>query len=60
MLTKDKVKEQIKKLPEEFTLDELMEHFILLEKIETGDAQSKNGETISDAEMDLKLSQWFK
>lgn len=60
MLTKEKVNEQIQALPEKFSLEEMFEHFILMEKIDIGDRQSRNGETINDAEMDLEVSKWFE
>ena len=60
MLTKTKLKEQIKKLPEEFLIDELIESQILTEKIEQGNKQSENGEVISDTEMDKEIEKWFE
>jgi hypothetical protein len=59
MLTKNKLKEQIEKFPEEFSIDELIENLILLEKIETGNRQSENGEVISDTEMENEIEKWF-
>lgn len=41
MLTKTIVKEQIEKFPEEFSIDELMERLILLEKIERATSNQK-------------------
>lgn len=55
MLTKEKLKEQIEKFPDEFTIDELIEKLILIEKIETGDKQSENGEVISEKEMENEI-----
>ena len=60
MLTKTKLKEQIEKFPEEFSIDELIENLILMEKIETGNRQSENGEVISDAEMENEIEKWFE
>jgi predicted transcriptional regulator len=60
MLTKSRIKEQIDKLPEEFSLDELIERLILIEKIESGIKQSENGEVISEEEMDNEIEKWFK
>lgn len=60
MLTKSRIKEQIDKLPEEFSLDELIERLILIEKIESGNKQSENGEVISEEEMDNEIEKWFK
>jgi len=37
----------------------LIENLILLEKIETGNRQSDNGEVISDAEMENEIEKWF-
>ena len=36
MITKDKAREVIKSLPEKFSIEELMDRLILLNKIETG------------------------
>ena len=60
MLTKARIKEQIDKLPEKFSLDDLIERLILIEKIESGIKQSENGEVISEEEMDNEIEKWFK
>ena len=56
MLTKEGLKKQIDKFPEEFSIDELVENLILIEKIETGNKQSENGEVISESE----IEKWFE
>jgi len=60
MLTKTRLKEQIEKFPEQFSIDELVENLILIEKIENGNKQSENGEVITDSELDLEIEKWFK
>ena len=60
MLTKTKLKEQIDKFPENFSIDELIERLILIEKIELGNKQSENGEVITDAELDKEIEKWFE
>lgn len=45
MITKEKAIEAIKSLPEEFSIEELMDRLILLNKIETGLRQGEEGET---------------
>ena len=60
MISKAKLKEQIKLLPEEFSIDELEDRLILIEKIEEGEKQSLNGDTISSEEMDKEIEKWFK
>ncbi len=59
MLTKTIVKEQIEKFPEEFSIDELIENLILLEKIDNGNKQSENGEVISEEELENEIKKWF-
>ena len=59
MLTKEILIEQAEKLPKEFSLDELMERLILVEKINKGVLQSQNNETISEVELELKTAKWF-
>jgi hypothetical protein len=60
MLTKARIKEQIDKLPENFSLDELIKRLVLIEKIESGNKQSENGKVISEEEMDNEIEKWFK
>lgn len=60
MLTKTKLKEQIDKLPEEFSIDELIERLILIKKIESGNKQSENGEVISEGEIENEIEKWFE
>lgn len=60
MLTKTKLQEQIDRLPEEFSIDELIEKLILIDKIETGMKQSENGNVVSENEVQYKIEKWFK
>lgn len=60
MLTKAKLKEQIENFPDEFSLDELIERLLFIEKVEFGIQQSENGETISEAELENEIGKWFK
>ena len=60
MLTKTKLKDQIEKFPEEFSIDDLIDRLILIEKIEHGNRQSENGEVISETELDKEILKWFE
>ncbi|AXG70194.1 hypothetical protein KORDIASMS9_02433 [Kordia sp. SMS9] len=60
MLTKSKLREQIESFPEEFSIDELVERLILVEKIDRGNKQSEKGEVISESELDNEIEKWFK
>jgi len=60
MLTKTKLLKEINNFPEEFSIDELVDRLILLEKVEIGIGQSESGQIISEAEMDYEIKKWFK
>jgi len=60
MITKAKLKEQLESLPEQFSIDELVERMILIEKIENGKKQSENNEIVSESDLDKEIDGWFK
>jgi hypothetical protein len=60
MLNKSKLREQIESFPERFSIDELVERLILVEKIDRGNKQSEKGEVISKSELDNEIEKWFK
>jgi len=60
MLSKTRLKEQIEKFPEEFSIDDLVERLILIEKVETGMNQSERGEVHSESDLDNEVEKWFK
>ena len=60
MITKTKLIETIDKFPETFSIDELIEKAMLIDKIERGDEQSKKGNTISEEELEREMQKWFK
>lgn len=60
MLTKEKVLETVQSLPAEFSLDELVEHLIVLEKIERGLQQVEAGETKTMDEAKEAMKKWLK
>ena len=60
MITKEKLKKHIDNFPEEMSIDELIDRLVFVEKLENRISQSKNGETISDEELKIKMEKWFK
>ena len=60
MLTKEKVLNAIKKLPDEFSIDQAIDELILLEKIDNGLAQSEANEVIPDEKLDKELTEWLR
>ncbi len=59
MLSKEKVLDAVKNLPERFSLEDLFERIILLQKIEIGLEQSRNGQVYSTQEAREKLKKWL-
>jgi hypothetical protein len=59
MLTREKLIETIRQLPEHFSVDEVIDRIFLLEKIETGLHQSVTGQVTPDEELDKKLPKWL-
>jgi len=47
-------------MPDQFSIDELMDKLILLQKIEAGLKQSREGEVYSSKEAKEMLKQWSK
>ncbi|RAI92219.1 hypothetical protein [Algoriphagus yeomjeoni] len=60
MLTKTLVKKQLEKLPEKFSLDDLVEHLILVQKLEKGLRDSEEGKVLSEEELDQEVNKWFE
>ncbi len=60
MLTKAKVQDTLDKFPDTFSIEELVERLIFLDKIERANAQSENGDTISEDQLAEELKKWFK
>lgn len=60
MLTKEKVLQSIQDLPNEFSLDDVVEKLILLEKIEIGLQQVEEGKLLTTQEARQKFEKWLK
>lgn len=60
MIKKNQLKETIESFPDEFTLEELVDKLILLDKIEKGNRDSIEGNTSSEAELEEEMKKWFK
>ena len=60
MLTREKVNRTIKNLPDEFTIDDLIDQLIFVEKVEEGLLQSENGFVVSNEDVKLMIDKWSK
>jgi hypothetical protein len=58
MLTKNTVRQSIDNLPDSFTIDELIEQLIFVEKVEKGIKQSDEGKTISNDDVKSMIEKW--
>ncbi len=59
MLSKEKILQSIKELPDQFSTEELFERIILLQKVELGLEQSKNGQVLTTQQAKEKLKKWL-
>jgi len=60
MLTKDNVIKTISKFPDSFTLDELVDKLIFMDKVERGLDQSVNNKVNTHDEARKRLEKWLK
>jgi|JI6StandDraft_1071083.scaffolds.fasta_scaffold367766_2 hypothetical protein len=59
MLTRATVIQQIQQLPEQFSIDELMEKMLFLYKLETALEQSKKDQTVPNDQVKAKYQKWL-
>lgn len=60
MISKTELIRQIQKLPEEISIEALIERLILIDKLEKRIAESKDGQTISEEDLKKEMLEWFK
>ena len=60
MITKEILLRTIKDLPEKFSMDDLLDRIILLQKIDVGLEQSQAGQTHSTEQAKEKLKKWLR
>jgi predicted transcriptional regulator len=60
MLTKDKVKKTIDRLPDNFTVDQLVEELVVLNKIEEGLKDIEDGRVFTTDQVKQELKVWLK
>ena len=60
MIKKSKLIATIKDLPAQFSIDDLLDRIILLQKIEIGLEQSEKGKINTTLQAKTKLKKWLK
>ena len=58
-MKKSTVIESINKLPDEFSIDEIIERLMVLEKIEKGRQEVKEGKVNTEDQAKAKLNKWL-
>ncbi len=59
MLTKEKLIKTINELPENFSVEDVLDRIIFMSKVEIGLEQSKSGNTLSTTQAKEKLQKWL-
>ena len=60
MLTKEKVKKTIDRLPDNFTVDQVIEELVVLNKIEEGLNDIEQGRVFTTDQVKKELKTWLK
>lgn len=59
-MTKTLIQTALNEMPEEFSLDDLMERLILLQSFEQGRRQYAEGKTLTHEEVGQRLEKWLR
>ncbi len=60
MLTKEKIQNAVAQFPNEISLDDMIDRLILLDKVEQGLNDVKNGNVHHVEEVENRLQKWLK
>jgi len=58
MISKTQLKQQIEHLPEQFTIEQLVDRLIFAGKVESGLQDSTNGRLISETDLETEIKKW--
>ena len=60
MITKTQIISSLDKLPENLTVDQVIDHLIFIEKVQKGLDDAENGRINTKEEAKSKLNKWLK
>ena len=60
MITKTYLINTLENLPENLTIDQVIDHILFIEKVQKGMDDSANGRVYSNEDAKQKLSKWLK
>lgn len=59
-MQKEKIREVVERLPDEFDVDAFFDQVILLERIEAAERRLANGEGVSHDDAKNRMEKWLK
>jgi len=57
---KQEVQDILERLPDDASLEDIQYHIYVCQKVEKGEADARNGRTLSQAEMEERLARWLE
>lgn len=60
MITKEKLYEYIEQLPDEISIEELIDRLVFIEKLERRIQDSKDADVIDEEELKSEMDKWFE
>ena len=60
MITKEKALHAVQSLPDDASLEDIMERLVFLSKVEKGLQQADAGQTVPHSEVKEKISKWLR
>jgi len=60
MITKEKLIQAIHKMPDNFSIEDVIEELVVLSKIEQGLADVESGRIYTDKQVEKKMAKWLK
>ncbi len=60
MISKENLIQAINKMPDKFSVDNIIEELVLLSKIKQGLAEIESGKVYTDKQVEKKMAKWLK
>jgi hypothetical protein len=60
MLTKERLHTTLEQMPDSFSIDELIDQLIFIEKVEEGLQQSEEGKVVSNEDVQRMINKWSR
>jgi hypothetical protein len=57
---KEEVQDILERLPDDASLEEIQYHIFVRQKVAQGEADVRNGKTLTQAEVEVRLARWLE